>query len=177
MEFEFKGTKIKGVILIKTKRIPDGRGLFIKGYEKRAYSGFLIDQFEEDYISVSNKNVLRGLHYQIEPMAQGKLITVISGKILDVAVDIRDNSDTFAEYTMNELSSGSMDSIWIPPGFAHGFLALEDNSIVLNRCTREFSPDHERGIRWNDPFFNIKWPIEEPVLSEKDQKWSLWSDI
>ena len=177
MEFEFKKTKIKGVILIKAKRIPDGRGLFIKGYEKRAYSGFLIDQFEEDYISVSNKNVLRGLHYQIEPMAQGKLITVISGKILDVAVDIRDNSDTFAEYTMNELSSGSMDSIWVPPGFAHGFLALEDNSIVLNRCTREFSPDHERGIRWNDPFFNIKWPIEEPVLSEKDQKWSLWSNI
>jgi len=177
MEFEFKGTKIKGVILIKAKRIPDGRGLFIKGYEKRAFSGFLTDQFEEDYISVSDKNVLRGLHYQIEPMAQGKLITVISGKILDVAVDIRGNSDTFAQYTMNELSSGSMDSIWIPPGLAHGFLALEDNSIVLNRCTREFSQNHERGIRWNDPFFNIKWPIEEPVLSEKDQKWSLWSDI
>jgi len=78
---------------------------------------------------------------------------------------------------MNELSSGSIDSIWIPPGLAHGFLALEDNSIVLNRCTREFSQNHERGIRWNGPFFNIKWPIEEPVLSEKDQKWSLWSDI
>jgi len=177
MQFEFKETKIRDIILIKTKRILDSRGLFIKGYEKSAFSGFLTDQFEEDYISVSDKNVLRGLHYQIEPKAQGKLITVISGRILDVAVDIRDHSETFSRHTMNELSSRGIDSIWIPPGFAHGFLALEDNSVVLNRCTREFSPDHERGIRWDDPFFNIKWPIEKPVLSEKDQKWSLWSDI
>ena len=103
----------------------------------------------------SNKNVLRGLHYQIEPMGQGKLITVISGKILDVAVDIRKNSETFAQHTMNELSSKGLDSIWIPPGFAHGFLSLENDSTVVNRCKREFSPDHERGIRWDDPFFNV----------------------
>ena len=121
----------------------------------------------------SNKNVLRGLHYQIEPMGQGKLITVISGKILDVAVDIRKNSETFAQHIMNELSSKGLDSIWIPPGFAHGFLSLENDSTVVNRCTREFSPDHERGIRWDDPFFNIPWPRKNPTLSEKDKGWKL----
>ena len=176
MPFEFKQTNIKDVVVIKTKRSFDSRGIFIKGYEKNAFSTFLNEQFEEDYVSVSNKNVLRGLHYQIEPMAQGKLITVISGKILDVAIDLRHNSGTFARYTMSELSSDSFDSIWIPPGFAHGFLSLEDNSIVVNRCTREFSPNHERGILWNDPFFNIDWPIKNPVLSNKDMEWKRWRD-
>ena len=176
MPFEFRQTSIKDVVVIKTKRTFDSRGIFIKGYEKNAFYTFLNEQFEEDYISISNKNVLRGLHYQIEPMAQGKLITVISGKILDVAVDIRRNSETFAQHTMNELSSNGLDSIWIPPGFAHGFLSLENDSTVVNRCTREFSPDHERGILWNDPFFRIDWPIKNPVLSEKDEKWNLWND-
>ena len=124
----------------------------------------------------SNKNVLRGLHYQIEPMGQEKLITVISGKILDVAVDIRRNSETVAQYTMNELSPNGLDSIWIPPGFAHGFLSLENDSTVVNRCTREFSPDHERGIRWDDPFFNIPWHRKNPTLSEKDKVWKLWNE-
>ena len=176
MPFEFRQTSIKDVVVIKTKRTFDDRGVFIKGYEKNAFSTFLSEQFEEDYISISNKNVLRGLHYQIEPMAQGKLITVISGKILDVAVDIRRNSETFAQHTMNELSSNGLDSIWIPPGFAHGFLSLENDSTVVNRCTREFSPDHERGILWNDPFFRIDWPIKNPILSEKDGTWNLWND-
>ena len=176
MPFEFRQTRIKDVVVIKTKRTFDSRGIFIKGYEKNAFYIFLNEQFEEDYISISNKNVLRGLHYQIEPMAQGKLITVISGKILDVAVDIRRNSETVAQYTMNELSPNGLDSIWIPPGFAHGFLSLENDSTVVNRCTREFSPDHERGILWNDPFFRIDWPIKNPILSEKDEKWNLWND-
>ena len=176
MPFEFRQTSIKDVVVIKTKRTFDNRGIFVKGYEKIAFSNFLSEQFEEDYISISNMNVLRGLHYQIEPMVQGKLITVISGKILDVAVDIRRNSETFAQHTMNELSSNGLDSIWIPPGFAHGFLSLENDSTVVNRCTREFSPDHERGILWNDPFFRIDWPIKNPVLSEKDEKWNLWND-
>ena len=176
MPFEFKQTNIKDVVVIKTKRSFDSRGIFIKGYEKNAFSTFLGEQFEEDYVSVSNKNVLRGLHYQIEPMAQGKLITVVSGKILDVAIDLRHDSETFTRYTMNELSSDSFDSIWIPPGFAHGFLSLESDSIVVNRCTREFSPSHERGILWNDPFFRIDWPIKNPVLSIKDSEWKIWKE-
>ena len=176
MPFEFRQTSIKDVVVIKTKRTFDDRGAFIKGYEKNSFSAFLSEQFEEDYISISNKNVLRGLHYQIEPMGQGKLITVISGKILDVAVDIRKNSETFAQHTMNELSSKGLDSIWIPPRFAHGFLSLENDSTVVNRCTREFSPDHERGIRWDDPFFNIPWPLKDPTLSKKDMGWSLWKN-
>ena len=121
--------------------------------------------------------MLRRLHYQIEPLAQGKLITVISGKILDIAVDIRRNSETFAQHTMNELSSNDPDSIWIPPKIAHGFLSLENDSTVVNRCTRESSPDHERGIFWNDPFFKIEWQIRNPVISKKDKEWKLWNAV
>ena len=176
MPFEFMQTGIKDVVVIKTKKSSDNRGLFIKGYEKTAFSDFLSESFEEDYISVSNKNVLRGMHYQIEPMTQGKLITVISGKILDVAVDIRKNSETYAQYTMNNLETDGFDSVWIPPGFAHGFLSMENGTTVVNRCTSEFSRDHERGILWNDPFFKISWPFEDPTLSEKDKGWKLWNE-
>jgi dTDP-4-dehydrorhamnose 3,5-epimerase len=176
MPFEFKQTEIKDVLVIKTKKSSDNRGLFIKGYEKTAFSNFLSQSFEEDYISVSNKNVLRGLHYQVEPMAQGKLITVIFGRIFDVAVDIRKNSETFAQYTINTLDADDFDSVWIPSGFAHGFLSFKDGTTVVNRCTGEFSAEHERGILWNDPFFKISWPVEDPILSEKDKSWKLWSE-
>ena len=176
MPFEFKQTEIKDVVVIKTKKSSDNRGSFIKGYEKTAFSNYLGESFEEDYISVSNKNVLRGMHYQIEPMAQGKLLTVISGKILDVAVDIRKNSETYLQYTMNYLQTDGFDSVLIPPGFAHGFLSFEDRTTVVNRCTSEFSPEHERGILWNDPFFKISWPVKNPILSEKDKGWKLWSE-
>ncbi len=176
MPFEFRQTSINDVVVIRTKRTFDDRGIFIKGYEKNAFSTFLSEELQEDYISLSKKYVLRGLHYQVEPMAQGKLITVISGKILDVAIDLRDKSETFTRYTMNELTSDGFDSIWIPPGFAHGLLSLENDSIVVNRCTREFSPYHERGILWNDPFFKIDWPIKNPVLSKKDTEWKIWGE-
>ena len=175
MQFEFKQADIDGVILIRTKRLEDIRGTFIKGFEKEPFSPFLLEPFVEDYVSVSRKNVLRGLHYQIEPKAQGKLITVLIGRILDVALDLRKNSKTLYKYSMNELSTQGWDSVCIPKGFAHGFLSLEDGSTVLNRCTGEFDPNLERGVRWNDPFFKINWLIENPVLSEKDKLWKLWN--
>ena len=129
----------------------------------------------EDYVSQSKKNVLRGLHYQIEPKAQGKYITVLTGKILDVAIDINKKSKTYQKFSMNELSPLGWDSVWIPKGFAHGFLSMDDNTIVLNRCTDEFDPNLERGIKWNDPFFEIDWPLGDPIISEKDSSWRLWS--
>ena len=174
MPFEFKGADILGIVLIKTKKSSDNRGSFIKGYEKKKFSSFLPEIFEEDYVSISNRYVLRGLHYQLEPSAQGKLITVLSGKILDVALDIRMDSETFHNYSMNEVSCFGWDSIWVPPGFAHGFLSLDDNTMVLNRCTKEFNTDLERGILWNDPYFKIKWPIDDPILSPKDSTWKTW---
>jgi len=119
------------------------------------------------------KNVLRGLHYQIDPKPQGKLISVIEGIIFDVAVDIRIKSNTYLKFVSLELSSNKLESIWIPPGFAHGFLTLSEKSIVLTRCTNEFDSDLERGILWNDPKIGINWPIKNPILSEKDKKWSL----
>jgi dTDP-4-dehydrorhamnose 3,5-epimerase len=175
MQFEFKQADIAGVILIKTKRSEDNRGTFIKGFEKETFSPFLLEPFVEDYVSESRKNVLRGLHYQIEPRAQGKLITVLIGRILDIAIDLRKASKTLYKYSMNELSIRGWDSVWIPKGFAHGFLSLEDDSTVLNRCTGEFDQSLERGIRWNDPFFKIDWPVNNPILSEKDQLWKLWN--
>ena len=174
MPFEFKIASINDIILIKTKRSTDNRGLFIKGYEMVQFKKFIHKRFEEDYVSQSKKNVLRGLHYQIEPKAQGKLITVIAGRIIDVALDIRTGSETFGKYSMNELKAEEWDSIWIPPGFAHGFLSLDDNSTVLNRTTECFDPNLERGIRWNDPYFAIKWPLFNPILSPKDGLWKLW---
>ena len=174
MPFEFKKADIDSITIIKTKRSEDARGFFIKGFEKEPFFNFLTEPFIEDYVSVSKKNVVRGLHYQVEPKAQGKLITVLTGKILDVALDLRNDSKTLYKYSMNELSSLGWDSVWIPHGFAHGFLSMEDNSVVLNRCTGEFDQSLERGIRWNDPFFKIDWPIENPVLSEKDRSWELW---
>ena len=175
MPFEFKKADIDDIVLIKTKRSVDDRGYFIKGFEMEPFSSFLRDPFVEDYVSQSKQDVLRGLHYQIEPKAQGKYITVLTGRILDVALDIRKNSKTFHKFSMNELSALGWDSVWIPEGFAHGFLSMEDNTVVLNRCTGQFDPSLERGIRWNDPFFKINWPLDDPIISEKDSGWRLWS--
>lgn len=173
MEFSSKRTNIDDIIIIKTKRLEDNRGLFIKGFEKEPFSYFLSEPFAEDYVSQSKKNALRGLHYQIEPKAQGKLITVLAGRILDVALDLRNNSPSLFKFSINELSSQEWDSIWIPKGFAHGFLSLEEGSTVLSRCTTEFDANSERGIRWNDPLVNIPWPISDPILSDKDRRWKL----
>ena len=123
--------------------------------------------------SISKKNVLRGLHLQREPKPQGKLISVVTGEIFDVAVDIRPQSLTYLKYVSKTLSTESNESVWIPPGFAHGFVALSEEVIVLNRCTNELDPSLERGIRWNDPLVNIQWPISEPILSDKDNNWPL----
>ena len=173
MNFEFTPAQISDVVFIKRKFYPDARGSLIKEYEITPFADIVRDFFKEEYISISKKNVLRGLHLQREPKPQGKLISVVTGEIFDVAVDIRPQSLTYLKYVSKTLSTESNESVWIPPGFAHGFVALSEEVIVLNRCTNELDPSLERGIRWNDPLVNIQWPISEPILSDKDNNWPL----
>ena len=173
MEFEFKKGEIDEVVFIKRKYFPDNRGSLTKEYEVTPFYETVNESFKEEYISVSKKYVLRGLHFQKNPKAQGKLISVLKGEIFDVAVDLRETSKNYLKHVAKHLTAESRESIWIPPGFAHGFLSLSEDSIVINRCTNEFNSSLEGGVRWNDPVLNIKWPINTPLLSEKDRNWSL----
>jgi dTDP-4-dehydrorhamnose 3,5-epimerase len=173
MEFEFKKGEIDGIVFIKRKYFPDNRGSLTKEYESTPFYETIKESFKEEYISVSKKYVLRGLHFQKSPKPQGKLISVIKGEIFDVAVDLREPSKDYLKHITKYMSAESRESIWIPPGFAHGFLSLSEESVVINRCTNEFDPSLEGGVRWDDPKLNIEWPIKAPVLSEKDKTWAL----
>ena len=172
MPFEFIETEIPEVILVKPKVFTDTRGFFMETYKKSDFKKVGIDtDFVQDNHSKSVKGVLRGLHYQLEPRAQGKLVRCIRGKIFDVAVDIRKGSPTFGKWVGVELSEENKLMLWIPKGFAHGFLTLSDEAEIVYKVSgSEYSPEHDRCIRWNDPDINIKWPLNgEPILSEKDR--------
>jgi len=167
----FKQLEIPDVILVEPEVFSDQRGFFMELYKRTDYLANNIPfDFVQVNMSFSRRGVVRGLHYQLRPMEQGKLVTVLKGKIVDVAVDIRKGSPWFGKYVMVELSADKPQLLWIPPGFAHGFQALEE-SLVLYLVTKEYSPQHERCIAWNDPEVGIPWPIREKViLSEKDKK-------
>lgn len=172
MPFEFIRTEIPEVIIVKPKVFGDERGFFMETYKKSDFMKAGIDtDFVQDNHSKSVKGVLRGLHYQLEPKAQGKLVRCIKGKVFDVAVDIRKGSPTFGKWIGVELSEENKLMLWIPKGFAHGFLTLsEEAEIVYKVSGGEYSPEHDRSIRWNDPDIGIEWPLErEPILSEKDK--------
>ncbi|MCX7914413.1 MAG: dTDP-4-dehydrorhamnose 3,5-epimerase, partial [Thermodesulfovibrionales bacterium] len=156
------------LILIKPKVFEDERGFFLEFFKYSDFSKAGINySFVQDNHSKSKKGVLRGLHYQLKPKAQGKLIRCIRGKIWDVAVDIRKGSPTYLKWVAVELSEENKLMLWIPPGFAHGFVALEDSEIIY-KCTAEYDPALDKGIIWNDPEIGIKWPIKNPILSKKD---------
>ena len=167
----FKQLEIPDVILVEPEVFSDQRGFFMELYKRTDYLANNIPfDFVQVNMSFSRRGVVRGLHYQLRPMEQGKLVTVLKGKIVDVAVDIRKGSPWFGKYVMVEISADKPQLLWIPPGFAHGFQALEE-SLVLYLVTKEYSPQHERCIAWNDPEVGIPWPIREKViLSEKDKK-------
>lgn len=172
MPFEFIKTDISEVILIKSKVFGDERGYFMETYKKSDFEKIGIDtDFVQDNHSKSTKGVLRGLHFQKEPFAQGKLVRCVKGKIFDVAADIRKGSPTFGRWVGHELSEENKLMLWIPKGFAHGFLTIsEEAEIIYKVSVAEYSPEHDAGIIWNDPDINIKWPIDgEPILSEKDR--------
>lgn len=169
MPFNISEVKINGLRVITPKFYKDQRGIFYESYKKSDFEkAAIISNFVQTNVSISMVNVLRGLHYQINPQAQAKLVTVMKGAILDVAVDLRKGSPTFGQYYLIELKEEDGKMFWIPEGFAHGFLSLKDDTKVMYWVTREYSLHHERGIIWNDPTIGIKWPNVNVILSEKD---------
>lgn len=171
MPFEFKKLEIDGLILIKPKVFADNRGFFMESYKKSTFSENGINvEFVQYNHSKSVKGVLRGLHYQAKPKAQVKLVRCIKGKIYDVAVDLRANSSTFGKWVKVELSEENNNLLFIPEGFAHGFVVVSDEAELLYKTNTEFSPQHDRGVLWCDKDINIDWGIDfEPILSEKDK--------
>jgi len=175
---EISQTNIKELLIIKPSLNEDNRGYLFESFNENKYSEIVVDKnFVLEFFSKSKKNTIRGLHYQIGKYAQDKLITVIQGKILDVAVDIRFGSPNFGKYISVELSDQNHFQFWIPKGFAHAFIALDDNSILQYKCTNYHSKENERGIIYNDPDIGINWSIENPILSDKDLKNPLLRNI
>ena len=171
MSFEFEQLKMDGVILIKPRIFGDNRGFFMESYKKSEFVKNGIDiEFVQDNHSKSTKGVLRGLHYQANPKSQAKLIRCSKGRIYDIAVDLRKNSKTFGKWLKVELSEENKHILFIPAGFAHGFVVLSNEAELLYKTNTEFSAEHDRGILWNDKDINVNWGIDfEPILSEKDK--------
>ncbi len=170
-------TKIKGLILFKPHIFKDHRGSFTEIFNKKlTFNLGIKENFVQDNISYSKKNVLRGLHFQkINP--QGKLINVVSGAIFDVVVDLRNKSKTFGKYETFKLNDKNFKKLWIPKGFAHGFLTLQNNTIVNYKVTDFFDPKDQNTIIWNDKSLKIKWPSKKPILSDKDKKGVFFKDL
>jgi dTDP-4-dehydrorhamnose 3,5-epimerase len=170
---EYKKTTIEGVYIIESKVFNDARGYFFEAWKKEDFEQHIGKvEFVQDNESKSSYGVLRGLHYQKGDCSQAKLVRVIKGKVLDVAVDIRKSSPTFGKYVMVELSDENKRQFFIPRGFAHGFLVLSDEAIFTYKVDNAYAPQADAGIRWNDPDINIQWPIDPAQVqtSEKDLK-------
>jgi dTDP-4-dehydrorhamnose 3,5-epimerase len=175
---EIEEKEIKGLIEIFPKVFGDQRGFFLETFNASRYNDILRNvQFVQDNFSSSNKGVLRGLHFQNPPYTQGKLVQVITGSALDVAVDLRRNSETYGQHVKVLLSSEKRNQFWIPEGFAHGFLALEDNTIFSYKCTNYYNPQSEVTILWNDRNLKIDWQIDNPIISPKDKEGVLFKDF
>jgi len=172
-------TNLAGLLLIEPKVFEDSRGYFLESYNSETFKNSGIDTiFVQDNQSFSCKGTLRGLHFQNTPYAQVKLVRVITGSIIDVAVDIRKGSKTYGKYYSAELSGENKKMLYIPDGFAHGFLTLEDNTIVQYKCSNVYNKESEGGIMWNDPDININWGlIDEPIISDKDKNNILFKDF
>ena len=178
MEIEVKKTHIDGLLVIRPKVFTDNRGCFFESYSKIALQKCGIDaDFVQDNQSVSCKNVIRGLHLQAPPFAQGKLVRVACGKAIDAAVDVRKNSPTFGQHFAVELSAENNVLFWIPEGFAHGFAALEDNTVFLYKTTNYYNKASELAINPLDTVLNINWGIENPVLSDRDKENPLFGEF
>jgi dTDP-4-dehydrorhamnose 3,5-epimerase len=168
---EIKNMKIEDVKLIIPKKFSDSRGYFVETFRESDYVRIGISgNFKQDSQSFSKRGTLRGLHFQQPPHAQGKLVRCVSGAIMDIAVDVRKNSPTFGEYVSAELSGRNMNILWIPEGFAHGFIALK-NSVVLYKATSEYHRESESGLLWNDETVGIIYPEIRMIISEKDKSW------
>lgn len=170
-------TEIPSILLLKPEVYRDDRGFFLETYREEHLGSQDIDvHFVQDNLSKSQKNTVRGLHYQIE-RPQDKLLMVMQGTILDVAVDLRRDSPTFGKHVATELSGQNKHQMFIPKGFAHGFSVLSDYALVYYKCSDYYYPKGERGLLWNDPDLDIDWKVENPIISEKDQHQPTLSEI
>lgn len=176
---EIVKTAIQDLLIIKPRVFEDDRGYFFESYNRGTFDDHGIGAtFVQDNESRSGKNVLRGLHFQKPPFSQGKLVRVMRGSVLDVAVDLRKNSPTFGKWASIVLTDKNKWMYWVPEGFAHGFLTLEDNTVFFYKCTNVYNRDSEGAIRWNDPALNIDWGLNaEPILSEKDKESPFFADF
>jgi dTDP-4-dehydrorhamnose 3,5-epimerase len=168
MTFTFTQLDIPDVFLITPQIFSDDRGFFSEYFRESLFVTKIKTRFIQDNFSYSIKNVLRGLHYQRGPKTQAKLVATLSGTIFDVAVDIRRGSPTYGRWVGVTLSEENHKILYIPEGFAHGFCVTSNEAKVLYKVNREYSPQHEAGIIWNDPKLNIKWPTDKPIVSQKD---------
>jgi dTDP-4-dehydrorhamnose 3,5-epimerase len=170
MTFTFERVAIPDVVLVRPTRHADQRGFFQESYRESEFvEAGIRARFVQDNLARSTRGVLRGLHYQLPPVAQGKLVSVITGKIFDVAVDLRAGSPTFGRWVGVTLTSDVGEMLWIPPGFAHGYVVLTDTADVGYKVTAEYRPQLDRGVLWNDPAIGVQWPVEAPLVSAKDQ--------
>lgn len=176
---EILETNIEGVKLIKPKVFGDERGYFFESFNQEKLASILApgENFVQDNQSMSKANVLRGLHFQNPPHSQGKLVRVVKGSVLDVAVDIRSNSSTYGQNYSVILSDKNHFMLWIPKGMAHGFMSLEDDTIFSYKCTDFYFPESEDCILYNDPNLNINWDTQNPIISDKDKKGKLFSSF
>lgn len=163
-------TNIEGLLVIQPKVFGDERGYFFESFRDDVLNNHGVSsKFVQDNQSKSNKGILRGLHFQKAPHAQGKLVRVVKGSVLDIALDIRTNSPTYGHHFSIELNEVNKTIFYIPPGFAHGFLTLEDNTLFSYKCTNYYNLESEDSVLWNSESLNIDWGIENPILSEKDK--------
>jgi dTDP-4-dehydrorhamnose 3,5-epimerase len=171
MAFRFEPQAIPDVVLVQPTRHADQRGYFEETYRRSAFreAGIVAD-FVQDNFARSTRGVLRGLHYQLPPAAQAKLVSVASGRVFDVAVDLRARSPTFGRWVGCTLDAEKRALLWIPEGFAHGYVVLSETADVMYKVTAEYSTALDRGVRWDDPAIGIEWPIRDPIVSEKDGK-------
>ena len=162
-------TFIKDLLIISPNVYTDERGYFSESYNKKDLAKILNDEFVQDNESLSHKGVLRGFHFQEPPYAQAKLVRAITGSVLDVVIDLRKNSSTYGQHYKHILSAMNKTQLYVPKGFAHGFLVLEDNTIFSYKCSDFYNKDTERAILWDDKTLNIDWQIKTPIISEKDK--------
>lgn len=170
---EFIKTTLKDAYVIKPQVFGDHRGFFLESYSKKKFEevGIKADFVQDNHSRSEKKGTLRGMHFQTPPYTQAKLLRVVKGKILDVIIDLRKNSETFGKWESFELTAENFEMLFVPRGFAHGFMTLEGNTEVLYKADNFYEPSSEGGIAWNDPDLKINWPIENPILSERDTKW------
>lgn len=171
MSFTFEPLRIRDVVAIQPNRHLDDRGFFAEIYRESTFQAAGIDaSFVQANVTRSQRGVLRGLHYQLPPHQQGKLVGVVQGRIFDVAVDLRVGGPTYGKWVTRTLDVEAGEFLWIPPGFAHGYVVLTQTADVLYQVTSEYKPESNRGIRWDDPNLGIQWPVDDPILSEVDRR-------